>query len=218
MSKFLLALGLWAVLLAACTSAAGGPQLVATVAPTSGEALRPVPNEGLPGSDGSVVTWAPTPEYPGVPTLEGYPGVPDVPPTGYPGSFTPAAPGQVDLSQLSPSDGGAAPSVAPRPGRPSDAVTAADGRLLEAAVNDLSAHLDVPTASISLVSVQHVIWSDTSLGCPKTGVDYAQVQVEGSVITLASGTGEYAYHTDGARNFVLCKDGRLISEGVVIER
>ena len=200
MSKFLLALGLLAALLAGCAAAGGA------VAPASDEATP-------------IVTIYEPPLEPVVATLPGYPGVAD---TSYPGQEpvapAPVAPAHTDLSQVTPGDGYGGAYVAPTPGRPSDPVTAADGRLLEATVDDLSAHLDVPPGSISLVSVEHVIWSDTSLGCPKPGVDYAQVQVEGSVIILASGVGEYAYHTDGARAFVLCKDGRLISEGVVIER
>ena len=69
--------------------------------------------------------------------------------------------------------------------------------LVRQAVSDLAAHLDVDGADIEVLSGELVTWSDASLGCPKPGMVYAQVLVDGALIRLAHDGTEYRYHTGG---------------------
>lgn len=49
--------------------------------------------------------------------------------------------------------------------------------------------------SVQVVSVEGVDWSDSSLGCPKAGMMYAQVITPGYRIVLESGGRTYEFHT-----------------------
>jgi len=48
-------------------------------------------------------------------------------------------------------------------------------------------------------------WSDTSLGCPRPGMFYAQVITPGYLITLEVKGEKYEYHTDLER-IILCRE------------
>jgi len=61
--------------------------------------------------------------------------------------------------------------------------------------------------SVQVVSVEAVDWSDSSLGCPKTGMMYAQVITPGYKIVLESGGRTYNFHT------TLNPDGPLVRCG-----
>ncbi|MFZ1753486.1 MAG: hypothetical protein WBO46_22755 [Caldilineaceae bacterium] len=60
--------------------------------------------------------------------------------------------------------------------------------------------------SVQVVNVESVDWSDSSLGCPKGGMMYAQVITPGYRIVLASGDQTYEFHTtnDPAGPLVQC--------------
>jgi len=49
--------------------------------------------------------------------------------------------------------------------------------------------------SVQVVSVEAVDWSDSSLGCPKAGMMYAQVITPGHKIVLESGGRSYEFHS-----------------------
>ena len=55
---------------------------------------------------------------------------------------------------------------------------------------------DVPLDEIELVDVFPVTWSDTSLGCPQSGQDYAPLQIDGYRILLQVGEETVTFHTD----------------------
>lgn len=67
------------------------------------------------------------------------------------------------------------------------------------AKKDLAARLKVPMASISVISVEAVNWSDTSLGFPREGMAYAQVITPGYRIILFAKGMEYEYHSNHKR-------------------
>ena len=71
---------------------------------------------------------------------------------------------------------------------------------------DLAQRLKIPLDQVSVFSVEAVDWPDTSLGCPKPNVLYAQVITPGYEILLDVGGQQYSYHTGGG-SFVLCQDG-----------
>ena len=81
-------------------------------------------------------------------------------------------------------------------------------------VEDLRQRLRLSDASsIIVASVQEIEWGDTSLGCPKEGMVYAQMIAPGYTILLQATGTTYEYHTDFAERFVLCEGGRPV-EGV----
>lgn len=75
---------------------------------------------------------------------------------------------------------------------------------------DLAKKLGVKEEDISLVSVEETQWNDSSLGCPKEGMFYAQVITPGYKIILsynhplAEFQKTYTYHTDMKGNYVSC--------------
>jgi hypothetical protein len=70
--------------------------------------------------------------------------------------------------------------------------------IIDQAVADLAERLDVAASDIEVVSAVLVTWPDTSLGCPKPGMAYAQVLTDGSRTTLRYNGVDYAYHTGGS--------------------
>ena len=64
---------------------------------------------------------------------------------------------------------------------------------------DLATRLHVPRENVQVRSVKPKTWSDASLGCPKPGFFYAQVETSGFDIELAAGGKTYHYHSDVQR-------------------
>jgi hypothetical protein len=64
--------------------------------------------------------------------------------------------------------------------------------------------LHITLSDISLVSVEPTQWRDTSLGCPRPSMVYAQVITPGYTIILKALGKEYEFHTDRAEAVVLC--------------
>jgi hypothetical protein len=69
-------------------------------------------------------------------------------------------------------------------------------RQMAEAQEDLAGRLKVPAADITPVSGEMRTWQDAALGCPEPGMNYAQAEVSGWVLTLRHGTRDYTYHTD----------------------
>lgn len=157
-------------------------------------------------------------EYPAAET--GYPAMPDAAamPTGYPELAVVAPSGEVDLDDLTPVTPGTGPQVMPAPGRPNRTPTPQLSLMIEAVARDLNAVADVPVDEIKLISADPVVWPNSALGCPADGMAYAEVQVDGMLITLEADGQTYTYHTDGGRNFVLCLDAKPVSTGTVPQR
>lgn len=78
------------------------------------------------------------------------------------------------------------------------------GTAVAQAVADLSARLNVPAASIEVVSQEAVTWSDGSLGCPQPGVNYIQITIKGYRVVLRHGGKTYEYHAGAQRPSFLC--------------
>lgn len=75
----------------------------------------------------------------------------------------------------------------------------AAGELAAVAKERLGRELDLPEASMIVVSARPVKWEDTSLGCPDPGQTYERVVVDGYQIVLEVGDAQYSFHTDADR-------------------
>jgi hypothetical protein len=70
------------------------------------------------------------------------------------------------------------------------------GPQLVAARRDLAGRIGVTEREILFVSANSKTWSDASLGCPEPGLQYAQAEVPGWVLTFRQGKRLFTYHTD----------------------
>jgi hypothetical protein len=77
--------------------------------------------------------------------------------------------------------------------------------LVEQAVADLADRLGVEEGQISVLAAEAVVWPDGALGCPRDGMVYTQVLVDGFRILLEAGGYEYAYHGGGDKGPFLCE-------------
>jgi hypothetical protein len=77
--------------------------------------------------------------------------------------------------------------------------------LVQQAQDDLGQRLSAPLEQITVVSVNDMVWSDGSLGCPEPGMMYTQATVPGYQIVLSYQGQEYDYHADMQRAF-LCEN------------
>jgi hypothetical protein len=75
---------------------------------------------------------------------------------------------------------------------------------IDAAKQDLAQRLGIDASAIAIVEVDAVTWPDTSLGCPKPGMMYPQVLVDGVLVQLRANGQVYRYHGDGQRQLFLC--------------
>ncbi len=65
---------------------------------------------------------------------------------------------------------------------------------IQEAKEALADNLGVPVEKIELVSYEAVTWQDSSLGCPRPGLDYLQVLRDGYRIRLQVKDQQYEYH------------------------
>jgi hypothetical protein len=90
---------------------------------------------------------------------------------------------------------------------PTAVVAPAEARAaVRLATDDLAKRLGLRPAAIRLVRVKPVDWPDTSLGCPKPDMVYAQVITPGFVVVLWAQGREYEYHTDEGRFVTWCEE------------
>ncbi len=82
----------------------------------------------------------------------------------------------------------------------------ASKKLVRQAKEDLAGRLSVSVDDIELVEAQSVIWPDSSMGCPKPGMAYTQIQHDGLLIRLRVGDRIYEYHSGGGRPPFLCEE------------
>jgi hypothetical protein len=83
--------------------------------------------------------------------------------------------------------------------------SAAMPRIAELARQDLATRLGIPLANVKTVSVNPTVWPDASLGCPKMGMMYAQVETPGYEVELEANGKTYRYNADQQR-VVHCGD------------
>ncbi|MFW5868629.1 MAG: hypothetical protein ACOCX2_12480 [Armatimonadota bacterium] len=74
---------------------------------------------------------------------------------------------------------------------------------VQTAVADLAQRLNVSQDSISVAGFEEVTWPDASLGNPREGRMYAQVQTPGYRVNLQAQGQRYEYHTDMGTNVTL---------------
>ena len=60
------------------------------------------------------------------------------------------------------------------------------------------------TEDIDIVDAAYVTWRDSSIGCPRPGMQYMQVLTNGSRILLRANAVLYYYHSGGSRAPFLC--------------
>lgn len=77
-------------------------------------------------------------------------------------------------------------------------------KLVTLAKEHLAQKLGIAVEQIALAEMKPVVWRDASLGCPKPGIDYIQVETPGYNIVLETGGKTYNYHTDKLNRFVMC--------------
>ncbi len=81
------------------------------------------------------------------------------------------------------------------------------------AKEDLARRLNITVDRIDLVELRSVVWPDRSLGCPRPGMGYLQVQVDGLLIRLQASGYLYEYHSGGNRAPFLCENPAGVPQG-----
>jgi len=78
-------------------------------------------------------------------------------------------------------------------------------KLAEMAKKDLTQRLSIPYTRIELIDAQEVIWPDSSLGCPRPGMFYAEVLTPGYMILLRANGHDYEYHAGRSSDIFYCE-------------
>lgn len=71
--------------------------------------------------------------------------------------------------------------------------------------DDLASRLGLDIAAITVIEARHVIWPDSSGGCPMPGYDYMHVRTEGVLIRLQADGRIYQYHGGARGPAALCE-------------
>jgi hypothetical protein len=78
------------------------------------------------------------------------------------------------------------------------------------ATADLATRVNTTPAKIEVLEAVSVVWRDSSMGCPKPGMDYLQVLTPGVRIRLRFGLTVFEYHGAGGRAPVFCEHPSVI--------
>jgi hypothetical protein len=73
-------------------------------------------------------------------------------------------------------------------------------------LREASSRLELSQSALKVEQVEARQWSDTSLGCPRPGVLYAQVLTPGFLIVVSGGGKQLEYHSDERGRVVLCAE------------
>jgi hypothetical protein len=84
---------------------------------------------------------------------------------------------------------------------PADQAGARMGELARAA---LAREQGLAEADITIVAIESNEWRDSSLGCPKPGLNYLQVITPGYLVMLEAQGKRYTYHSDTNQRVVRC--------------
>ncbi|HEY7641235.1 MAG TPA: hypothetical protein VH814_16020 [Steroidobacteraceae bacterium] len=77
--------------------------------------------------------------------------------------------------------------------------------MLNRMAKDLAQRLGTPLSSIAVLSIQQVVWDDSSLGCAQPGRSYLPAQTPGVRVVFAHDNQPYQYHGSDSGNFVYCE-------------
>lgn len=91
------------------------------------------------------------------------------------------------------------------PAAPAQPRAPAGSDMLTRMGQDLAQRLGTPTSVFQVLSVQSVVWDDSSLGCPQPGNSYLQAQTPGVRVVFGYQNKTYQYHGAQSGNFVYCE-------------
>ena len=96
------------------------------------------------------------------------------------------------------------------PGGDADASASASPleQLIAGAKTDLASRLGVPTSALMLKSATRMVWSNSSLGCPKRGFLNLEVMTPGFLIVLNYQAKDHEYHSDIKGPPFLCESAK----------
>ncbi|NIM95906.1 MAG: hypothetical protein GTO18_19580 [Anaerolineales bacterium] len=100
--------------------------------------------------------------------------------------------------------------VSPPPTSTEVAIPSEAEPLVNRAVADLAARLNVSEEKIDVVKVESVEWPDTSLGCPQPGIMYADVIIPGHNVVMIVNQDIYEYHEGSGQEIICGQGGQLI--------
>ena len=78
--------------------------------------------------------------------------------------------------------------------------------ILNDMARDLGKRLGVDTSVFQVLSVQPVLWNDSSLGCPQPERAYLPAQVQGMRVVFQHQGKTYQYHGSERGDFVYCEN------------
>lgn len=76
---------------------------------------------------------------------------------------------------------------------------------VKAATVDLAARIKTTPAKVEILEAVSVVWRDSSMGCPKPGMDYLQVLTPGVRIRMRFGLHVFEYHGAAGRAPQYCE-------------
>ena len=85
--------------------------------------------------------------------------------------------------------------------------------LIQKAKEDLAQRLSISVDQINGIDAKAVIWSNSSLGCPQSGMVYADVLTPGYLILLNANGQDYEYHAGKGSTIFLCENPTPPVEG-----
>lgn len=89
------------------------------------------------------------------------------------------------------------------------------GELVRMAQQLVATQLDLPMRRVQLVSVNVVIWQDSSLGCPRANQTYMPLELPGYRIVVQTGDTSYAFHSDAERLYACPSGSEQLPEATV---
>lgn len=92
------------------------------------------------------------------------------------------------------------------PTAPAAPTRAQPENLLNAMAADLSRRLGVAASGLQVMSVQPVLWNDSSLGCPQPERAYLPAQMQGMRVVFQYAGKTYQYHGSERGDFVYCEN------------
>jgi len=90
-------------------------------------------------------------------------------------------------------------------GIPDSLVDAAKARLIQL-LKEQFPDFDIDPSQFDLVKFNHLIWPDSSIGCPQDGHFYTQVQTPGYSMEFKIGCTVYTMHIDASGSLIASPD------------